>query len=137
VVGGDIVRVTLFTEYSFKALLYLARKGELLVTVDEIAHEYHMSKNHLVKVIQNLVHSGFVSSVRGKHGGIRLARAPDLINLGDVARQTGMNLDDVDCFDTAGHDCPFMNDCKLKYVIHNARRSYMAIMDGYTLGSIL
>ncbi len=131
------MRVTLFTEYSFKVLLYLSGKGEPLVTVNEIASECHMSKNHLVKVIQNLVHSGFVKSVRGKHGGIRLAREPKLINLGDVARQTGMNLDEVDCFDTSGGDCPFVNDCKLKYVIHNARRSYMATMDGYTLSSIL
>jgi len=131
------MRVTLFTEYSFKVLLYLAKKNELRVTVDEVARECHMSKNHLVKVIQNLVHSGFVCSVRGKHGGIGLARSPELINLGDVARQTGMNLDNTECFDTAGHDCPFVNDCKLKYVIHNARRSYMATMDGYTLDAIL
>ncbi|VAX02211.1 Nitrite-sensitive transcriptional repressor NsrR [hydrothermal vent metagenome] len=131
------MRVTLFTEYSFKVLLYLAGRDAALVTVDEVARECHMSKNHLVKVIQNLVHSDFVNSVRGKHGGIRLARAPELINLGDVARQTGMNLDNVDCFDTSGHDCPFVNDCKLKYVIRNARRSYMATMDGYTLDAIL
>jgi len=131
------MRATLFTEYSFKVLLYLAHKNELLVTMNEIAHECHMSKNHLVKVIQNLVRSNFVSTVRGKHGGIRLARAPDLINLGDVARQTGMNLDSVSCFDTSGEDCPFIDDCKLKHVIHNARRSYMATLDGHTLGSIL
>jgi len=48
-----------------------------------------------------------------------------------------MNLNDVDCFDISGHDCPFVDDCKMKYVIHNARRSYMATMDGYTLDSIL
>ena len=131
------MRVTLFTEYSFKVLIYLAHKGESLAKVDEVARECRMSKNHLVKVIQNLVHSGFLDSVRGKNGGVRLSRAPDLINLGDVARQTGMNLDDVDCFDTSGRDCPFEADCKLKYVIHNARRSYMATMDKYTLSFIL
>ena len=131
------MRVTLFTEYSFKVLLYLARNGESLVKVNEIARECGMLKNHLVKVIQNLVHSGFIVTVRGKNGGVRLARAPELINLGDVARQTGMNLDDVDCFDTSGRDCPFEVDCKLKYVIHNARRSYMATMDKYTLDFIL
>ncbi len=131
------MRATLFTEYSFKVLMYLASKGESLATVSEIATECKMSKNHLVKIIQNLVRAGFISSVRGKHGGIHLARAPDLINLGDVARQSGMNLEEVKCFDTTGRDCPFDNSCKLQYVLHNARRNYMATMDQYTLKCIL
>jgi len=131
------MRVTLFTEYSFKVLLYLARNDESRVKVNDIARECGMPKNHLVKVIQNLTLSDFISTMRGKNGGVRLARAPELINLGDVARQTGMNLDGVDCFDTSGRDCPFEVDCKLKYVIHNARRSYMATMDKYTLDFIL
>ena len=131
------MRATLFTEYSFKVLLYLARKGELLATVNEIARECLVPKNHLLKVIQNLIHSGFIATVRGKYGGIHLARAPDLIKLGDVARQTGMNLDELECFDTDGRECPFELDCKLKHVIHNARRSYMAEMDKYTLKYIL
>jgi Rrf2 family nitric oxide-sensitive transcriptional repressor len=131
------MRTTLFTEYSFKVLVYLVHSGESLVTINEISRECGMKKNHLVKVVQNLVHSGFVNSVRGKHGGIRLARAPDLINLGDVARKTGMNLDGVECFDAIEHDCPFEESCKLKYVILNARRSYMATMDKYTLSFIL
>jgi Rrf2 family nitric oxide-sensitive transcriptional repressor len=131
------MRATLFTEYSFKVLMYLASKGDSLVTVSEIARECLMSKNHLVKVIQNLVRSGFINSVRGKNGGIYLARTPDQINLGDVARQTGMNLDGLDCFDTTGRECPFEIGCKLKNVIRDARLSYMATMDKYTLEHIL
>lgn len=131
------MRATLFTEYSFKVLMYLASKGESLATVNEIARECLMSKNHLVKVIQNLVHAGFISSVRGKNGGIYLAREPDQINLGDVARQAGMNLDSLDCFDTEGRECTFEVGCKLKHVIREARHSYMASMDKYTLKNIL
>lgn len=131
------MHLTLFTEYSFKVLMYLARRQDSLATIHEIANACGMSNNHLVKVVGNLIRSGFVSSVRGRKGGLRLARAPEQINLGDVARQTGMNLDAVECFDTTGRACPFETNCKLRAVMRDARRSYMATMEQHTLDHVL
>ena len=131
------MHLTLFTEYSFKVLLYLANKRDTLATIHEIASACRMSNNHLVKVVGNLIRSGFLHSVRGRKGGFGLARTPDQINLGDVARQVGMNLDAVECFDTAGRLCPFETNCELKKVMRDARRAYMAAMDKYTLDQVL
>lgn len=131
------MQLTLFTEYSFKVLMYLALNRNSLATIHEIASACRASKNHIVKVIGNLVHSGFIRSERGRYGGLRIAREPVEINLGDVARNVGMNLDYVECFDMSGRVCPFEANCKLKHVISDARRNYMATLDKYTLDQIL
>ncbi|MEF9604514.1 Rrf2 family transcriptional regulator, partial [Paracoccus sp. PXZ] len=82
------MRLTRYTDYAMRVLLYLGREPERLCSIGEIAQAYGISQNHLMKVINDLVHAGFLASLRGRNGGIRLARPPAEINIGALVRHT-------------------------------------------------
>ncbi len=131
------MQLTLYTDYSLRVLVYLGLKGEQLSTISEIARHYGISRNHLVKVVHNLASHGFIQTSRGKGGGMRLARPPEEINIGEVVRHTEGSFNLVECFDVAGSGCPITPICKLKGALHRAMRGFMSVLDSYVLADVL
>jgi len=130
------MRLTLYTDYSLRVLLYLAYNDERLVTITELADFYNISRNHLVKVVHELGLSGYVLTTRGKHGGIRLARSADQIVIGEVVRKTEPDFDLLECFNAAADNCRITNVCKLKSLLFQARSSFLGELDKYTLADM-
>lgn len=130
------MRLTLYTDYSLRVLLYLAGNTDRLVTISELADFYNISRNHLVKVVHELGLSGFIFTTRGKHGGIRLARPADEIHIGEVVRKTEPDLNLLECFDPTIDTCRITSSCKLKGVLFDARRSFMDVLDQQTLADL-
>jgi len=132
------MQLTLYTDYSLRVLVYLGLKTDELATISEIADNYGISRNHLVKVVHNLSSHGFIDAVRGKGGGLRLARPAAQINIGDVIRHTEPNFDLVECFDKDDPGgCPIISMCKLKGGLRKAFRAFMAVLDEITLADVL
>lgn len=131
------VRLTLFSDYALRVLLYAGAHDERLVTVTEIADAYGISRHHLVKVSQLLIHHGLVASVRGRNGGLRLARTPSDINVGALVRQTEPDFHLVECFDLETNTCAIAPVCDLKEVLHEAQAGFLRVLDAYTLADLL
>lgn len=132
------MRVTTFTDYCLRVLMYVGAKGETLSTIDEIAAGYGISRNHLMKVVARLAQLGYVTTIRGNKGGIRLARAPADINIGDVVRSTEEDLALVACFQPDGtNSCPIAGCCVLQQALSDALAAFLGALDGYTLASLL
>ncbi len=130
------MQLTRFTDYSLRVLIYASANPERLCTVAEIAERYHVSENHLMKVVTRLAGAGYIESVRGKGGGIRLARAPALINLGAVVRDMEERFDIVECFNADKRGCPLLPACTLKSILHDARRNFLATLDRHTIADV-
>lgn len=130
------MRLTLYTDYSLRVLLYLASREEETVTITELADFYKISRNHLVKVVHNLGLNGYILTTRGRHGGIKLARTAKDIALGEVVRSTEPDFDLLECFNPATDQCVITRSCSLKSVLFNARTGFLDVLDKYTLADI-
>ena len=130
------MQLTLYTDYSLRVLIYLGAHSDKLVTITEIADSYGISRNHLVKVVHNLSGLGFIHSVRGKGGGLRLSRPPEKINLGDVVRHTEGGFDIVECLNTTTNTCPITRICGLKGVVSKALDAFIGVLENYTLADV-
>lgn len=131
------MQLTRFTDYSLRVLIYLAANRDRLSTISEIAGSYRISENHLMKVVNHLATIGYVGTVRGKGGGMRLSRAPHLINIGEVVRDCEDNMDIVECFNPRTRTCPLLPSCILKSALGAARKSFLATLDTYSLQDIV
>ena len=131
------MQLTLFTDYSLRVLIFLGAHPDRLCTISEIAKAYRISGNHLMKVVNHLSSGGYVEAVRGKGGGMRLSRAPKMINLGDVVRNMEESFDIVECFNEEHQDCPLFPMCALRSVLVDAHRNFMATLDRHTLQDVL
>jgi Rrf2 family nitric oxide-sensitive transcriptional repressor len=131
------MRLTHFTDYSLRTLIYLGLHRDRLVSVAEVAKGYGISYHHLVKVSALLVDLGVVEAVRGRSGGVRLAVAPAEINVGWLVRRTEPDFHIVECFDESRNTCPISRICKLQHVLDDAQQQFMAVLDGYTLANFL
>ena len=131
------MQLTLYTDYSLRVLLYLAQKEDGPATISEIADFYGISRNHLVKVVHHLGTIGLLHTTRGKGGGVRLAKAPSEIRIGEVVRATEPHFHLVECFDPDAPTCSVLNDCRLKGVLGEATRAFFQVLDGYTLADML
>jgi Rrf2 family transcriptional regulator, nitric oxide-sensitive transcriptional repressor len=128
------MQLTQFTDYSLRVLIYLARlPSPGMATIPEIAAHFQISKSHLVKVAAMLSAQGFVESSRGKGGGIRLARPPQTIGIGEVIRVTEPHMDLVECFDLKTNECRIIRGCFLKAILYESRRAFLTVLDKYTL----
>lgn len=127
------MRLTQFTDYSLRILLYLRVHQDRPVPLAEIAKSYGISYHHLVKVASLLTDLGLVGSVRGRTGGFQLVREPERINIGWLVRQTEPDFHLVECFDRATDQCPITPACRLRHVLHEAQRAFLDVLDGYTL----
>jgi Rrf2 family nitric oxide-sensitive transcriptional repressor len=132
------LRLTTFSDYSLRVMIYLGTAQGRLVTIDQIATAYGISANHLMKVVNRLAQLGYIETVRGKGGGMRLARPAQAINVGAVVRATEDNFALVDCFERgAGPDCRIERICALKHALARALEAFLATLDGYTLADLL
>jgi Rrf2 family nitric oxide-sensitive transcriptional repressor len=130
------VRLTTFSDYSLRVLMFLALNRDRLATIPEIALAYAVSENHLMKVVQHLVRAGIVESVRGKGGGIRLARDPAEIRLGQVVRASEGDAPIVECLSDDG-GCCIAPACQLTGVLVRAFDALYESLDEYTLADLV
>ncbi len=130
------MELSLFTDYSLRALIFAGLHPDRVVTVREAATAFSISENHLIKIAHNLGKLGFLETKRGRSGGFRLARDPDEIGLGEVVRATE-TLAFVECLGQDGGCCPISPTCVLKRVVAEARDEFLATFDRYTLRDIL
>lgn len=124
------------TDYALRLLMYVAQQPERLCTISEVAQAYGISEAHLMKVTHQLGLQGWVETVRGKGGGMRLAHAPRDINLGAVVRSIEPDFALVECFST-GTQCVLSGQCRLAGVLGGAVREFMAHLDGFSLADLL
>ncbi len=131
------MRLTSYTDYSFRVLIYLGVRRGQLSTIREISESYDISRHHLVKVVHFLGTLGYVHTVRGKHGGVELALSPDEINLGEVARATEDNFHLVECFDRDAGHCRITPACRLQSILGEALDAFLKVLDRFTLSELL
>jgi Rrf2 family transcriptional regulator, nitric oxide-sensitive transcriptional repressor len=130
------MRLTLYTDYCLRVLMFSGTKGEALSTISEIAEHFEISKNHLVKVVHELGQKGYLETVRGKKGGFRLMRKPSQINVGTVVRDCEEELEVIGCLQRRDY-CPIQQACVLRSALQEATRAFLAVLDRYTLEDLL
>jgi Rrf2 family nitric oxide-sensitive transcriptional repressor len=130
------MRLTVYTDFSLRVLMYLAVRPERRPTISEIASTYGISKNHIMKVVHQLGVAGYIETVRGKNGGMRLARLPQDIVLGEVVRRTEPDMALVPCFDPVNAPCVIGPACKLRHALQQARDAFLAVLDDYTVADL-
>lgn len=131
------MRLTVYTDYSLRVLIYLALKEDRLATISEIATSYRISRTHLMKVAHQLGVKGYVGTVRGRQGGLRLARGPKTVTVGEIVRAMEPDLALVPCFEPVCADCAILPACVLKRALHEARAVFFDVLDGYTLADLV
>ncbi len=130
------MNITQHTDYALRLLIYLGACPERRVTIKEVAERFAISRSHLMKVVTELVGSGFVDGARGKGGGLRLARPPEQIGLGEVVRQMEPGFELVECFG-AHSQCLLNAGCRLKGALSDALQAFLASLDGVTLADLI
>ncbi len=131
------MRLTRFTDNALRCLLLLGLEPERCITVHEVAARMNMSYEHLVKIVQRLSELGYVDTMRGRHGGVRLGKPTVDIALGALVRQTEENLAIAECFDPEHNTCPISSTCRLASTLDEALTAFLAVLDRYTLADML
>ena len=131
------MRLTTFSDYTLRVLMYLALDRGKLATIPAIAAAYGISENHLMKVVQHLVRQGIVESTRGKGGGLRLARPPEKIRLGEVVRSSEGGAPIVECLGYDPGACCIVPVCRLKGILVGAFDALYNALDEYTLADLV
>ena len=130
------MKLTAFTDYSLRVLIYLAAEPERRATIAEISAAFDIKENHLTKVVHRLGKGGWVETVRGKGGGLTLAKPADAIGVGQVVRDTEGEAIPAECFATEESDCAIVRCCRLKGVLAEAVAAFYGVLDRYTLADI-
>jgi Rrf2 family nitric oxide-sensitive transcriptional repressor len=131
------MRLTVYTDYALRVLMYLALKEDELATITEISVSYGISRNHLMKVAHQLGVAGYVETVRGRGGGLRLARRVETIGLGEVVRFTEPDMAIVSCFKPIDAPCAIRPSCVLRQALQKSRDAFMSVLDDYTLSDLV
>lgn len=131
------MHLTRFTDYALRAMGYLALEPEKRSTVGAVAKRMGMSEDHLLKVVQRLSQAGLVKTIRGRKGGVVLARRPDEIFIGEVVRKTEDNLMIVPCFDDADKSCPITAACGIPPMMEEALSAFLTTLDRYTIADMI
>jgi Rrf2 family nitric oxide-sensitive transcriptional repressor len=131
------MRLTDYTDYTLRVLMYCAIHPERPVTIAEIATSHTVSKNHLMKIVNDLGRQGLLQTTRGRGGGLRLLKPANEINIGAVVRTTETDFRMVECFDTSTNACTLSPNCRLKHVFGRALASYLSELDKVTLADML
>lgn len=128
------MQLTKHTDYAFRVLIYLALKPNAkLATIQEIAEYFDISRNHIMKIVQKLANAGFVQSIRGKQGGIKLGKAADDINLRTIIELMEATLKPIDC---TSQPCKLNPDCGLKSILFTGQKKYLDYVGQYNLADI-
>jgi Rrf2 family transcriptional regulator, nitric oxide-sensitive transcriptional repressor len=131
------MRLTTFTDYSLRVLIYLGTHSNQQASVGKIALAYGISKNHLMKVILFLSDEGYVVTARGKGGGVRLRLAPERIRIGEVVRKSEAGSVLVECFEQGTSECRIERSCLLRGAFQKALQAFHAVLDTYTLADLV
>ncbi|WP_353266537.1 Rrf2 family transcriptional regulator [Gemmatimonas sp.] len=131
------MRLPRFTDNALRCLMVLGLEPDRCITVHAVAVRMNMSYEHLVKVVQRLAELGYVETVRGRNGGVRLAKRADEIRLGELVRQTEENLTLVECFDPETNRCPISSACELSGMLEDALQAFFGVLDRKTLADAL
>ena len=130
------MHITRYTDYSLRVLIYLAMQGDRLATIQEIADSFEISKNHLMKVVHQLNKKGYIETVRGKKGGMRLHMNPGDINVGILVRETEQDLSIVECH-SGKNSCKITPVCGVKDMLGEALHAFLSVLDKYTLADVI
>ncbi len=131
------MRLTLQTDYALRLLMHLAIREDQLTTIGQTAEKYAISKNHLMKVANILGRLGYIDTVRGRAGGLKLARVPEKISLGSVVRTLEEETALVDCFPGGTRPCLISPSCRLKGVLAESLNAFYKVLDHYTLNDLV
>jgi Rrf2 family nitric oxide-sensitive transcriptional repressor len=134
---NQIMQLTAYTDYALRVLIYLAVHEERWVTISEMATAYAISKNHLMKIVHQLGQEGFIKTLRGRGGGLRLAHPLVQVHLGEVVRKTEPHFHVVECFHPSTNCCPITPACGLAGALAEARDAFLTVLDRYTLADII
>ncbi len=131
------MRLNVQTDFALRVMMHLAVNPDRHCTIADIAARYGISKNHLMKVAHHLGQEGFVETLRGRSGGLKLARPADQINLGAIVRAMEADFAIVECFENGAGECLITPACKLKSVLKEAVSAFLNVLDGYTLDHLV
>jgi len=132
------MRLTRHTDNALRALIYLGiHSDDAPARIADIARRMGMSEDHLAKVVARLAQLGYVETLRGREGGVRLAKAPTEVIVGDVVRATEDNMNLVECFDPATNQCPIAPACALAPALDEALTAFLSVLDKYTLADLI
>jgi len=130
------MRLAEYTDYTLRVLMYCAAHPQQRVTIGELAEHHGVSKNHLMKIVNDLARQGLLETTRGHGGGLRLLKDPAAIRIGDVVRASETDFRLVECFDARTNLCTLAPTCRLKHLFDSALRAYFKELDGATLADI-
>lgn len=127
------MQLTFFTDYGLRSLIYLAVNADKRCSVRDISEHYGISRNHLVKVVHRLAQLGYITSVKGKGGGIQLAHAPEALHLGKLVMALEPNMNLVECFNPETNTCTVVSTCTLKHFLADANTAFFNSLNQHTL----
>jgi Rrf2 family nitric oxide-sensitive transcriptional repressor len=128
------MQLTKYTDFALRTLIFLGVQApDRRVTITQVAQHFDIPRNHLIKIVHHLGKNGYIDTVRGKRGGIRLGRPADQINLRDLVETTEETLKPVNCRQPA---CPILEDCRLKTLLFNAQEAFMRELQKHTLADV-
>lgn len=131
------MQLSKFSDYAFRALMFLALNNDKLCNIEEMASKLEISEHHLKKIINKLAKTDYITSIKGRNGGIKLGKSPSEINLGDILKITEDNLNIVQCFKTK-ENCPYFSEkCKLREIINNSLLQFFNEFSKYTLADVI
>jgi Rrf2 family nitric oxide-sensitive transcriptional repressor len=130
------MKLTGFTDYSLRVLIYLAADRSRRATIAEIATAFGVSEHHMTKVVHSLGRQGWIETTRGKGGGLTLAKRPDAVVIGQVVRDAEGPAMPAECFAPDESRCVIAPCCRLKGVLAEAVQAFHAVLDRYTLADI-
>lgn len=130
------MRLTMMTDYAMRLLMYVAQRPERLCTIAEVARAYDISEAHLMKVTHQLGLAGWIETVRGKGGGMRLAHRPEDINVGAVVRRMESDFQITECFGKSSQ-CLLTGSCGLTGILNEALQAFLERLDAHTLADVL
>jgi Rrf2 family transcriptional regulator, nitric oxide-sensitive transcriptional repressor len=130
------MRLTLYTDFALRVLIHVGLNDGKLTTINNIAQSFGISKPHLMKVVNDLSQKGYLDTVRGRNGGIRLMREPADINIGQLVRDTEDQLDVIGCLRREDY-CPIQRVCVLRGALRNATEAFLAVLDAHTLADLI
>lgn len=130
------MRLSEYTDYACRVLMHCAAHPGQLTTIGELAERYGISKNHLMKIVQDLGRKGLLETTRGRGGGVRLGVDPTQLRLGDIVRMAETDLRLVECFDAANNRCKLVPACQLQHTLNKALNAYFAELDSVTLADL-
>ena len=126
-----------FSDYAFRILIYLAKNGDKLCTVEELASNLEISEHHLKKIVHKLAKTEYIISIKGRNGGLKLGMEPNKINLGKILIITEEKLNTSVCFSSARHECAHDSTCKFKHILGDALNSFINEISKHTLEELL